>query len=169
VNSWLPMQHTYPSTMITPILRRSFPMRARIDKVRIHPISSTHTQCDYSAHFHAVQPVRRQSLIHSPPSTRFGPTRPSKYSHSSGRPTTSPFLASLHIARGHYISLEDTTYRSRTLGQASTSPFSIWCKVNGGKVTYMHFMEDTLGTTDPFKKDGKKQYVVFEEKGEIEV
>jgi len=33
----------------------------------------------------------------------------------------------------------------------------------------MHFMEDTLGTTDSFKKDGKKQYVVFEEKGEIEV
>jgi len=61
------------------------------------------------------------------------------------------------------------TYRSRTLGQASTSPFSIWCKVNGGKVTYMQFMEDTLGTTDSFKKDGKKQYVVFEEKGEIEV
>lgn len=61
------------------------------------------------------------------------------------------------------------TYRSRTLGQASTSPFSIWCKIVGGKVTYMQFMEDTLGTTDTFKKGGKKQYVVFEEKGEIEV
>lgn len=112
MNSWLPMQHTYPSTMITPILRRSFPMRARIDKVRIHPISSTHTECDYSAHFHAVQPVRRQSLIHSPPSTRFGPTRPSKYSHSSGRPTTSPFLASLHIARGHWDRPAPAPFRS---------------------------------------------------------
>lgn len=62
------------------------------------------------------------------------------------------------------------TYRSRSLGQVSISPFSIWCKVNGdGKVTYMQFMEDTLGSTDSFKKGGLKQYVVFEEKGEIEV
>ena len=61
------------------------------------------------------------------------------------------------------------TYRSRTLGQATTSPFSIWCRVNGGKVTYMQFMEDTLGSTDSFKTSGTKKYVVFEEKGEIEV
>lgn len=62
------------------------------------------------------------------------------------------------------------TYRSRTLGQANTSPFSIWCKVNGnGKVAYMQFMEDTLGTTDTFKKGGKKQYRVFEEEGDFEI
>lgn len=62
------------------------------------------------------------------------------------------------------------TYRSRSLGQVSVSPFSIWCKVNeDGKVTYMQFMENTLGSTDSFKKGGQKQYVVFEENGEIEV
>ena len=62
------------------------------------------------------------------------------------------------------------TYRSRSLGQVSVSLFSIWCKVNeDGKVTYMQFMEDTLGSTDSFKKGGQKQYVVFEENGEIEV
>ena len=62
------------------------------------------------------------------------------------------------------------TYRSRSLGQVSVSPFSIWCKVNEDcKVTYMQFMEDTLGSTNSFKKGGQKQYVVFEEKGEIEV
>lgn len=61
------------------------------------------------------------------------------------------------------------TYRSRSLGQACTSPFSIWCKVNAGKVTYMQFMEDTLASTDTFKKSGKKTYVVFEEEGEIDV
>ena len=33
----------------------------------------------------------------------------------------------------------------------------------------MQFMEDTLGSTDSFRKGGKKQYVVFEENGEIEV
>ena len=62
------------------------------------------------------------------------------------------------------------TYRSRCLGQVSVSPFSIWCKVHeDGKVTYMQFMEDTPGSTDSFKKGGQKQYVVLEEKGEIEV
>ena len=62
------------------------------------------------------------------------------------------------------------TYRSRTLGQASTSPFSIWCRVNGeGKVTYMQFMEDTLDTTNTFRKSGKKQYIVFKKKGDFEV
>ena len=61
------------------------------------------------------------------------------------------------------------TYRSRTLGKASTSPFSIWCKVQGEKLTYVQFLEDTLGTTDWFKKSGKEGYVVFEEKGEIDV
>ena len=62
------------------------------------------------------------------------------------------------------------TYRSRSLGKVSVSPFSIWCKVNEeSKVTYMQFMEDTLGSTDRFKKGGQKQYVVFEENGEIEV
>ena len=62
------------------------------------------------------------------------------------------------------------TYRSRTLGKACTSPFSIWCKVNGdGKVTYMQFMEDTLGSTDTFKKEGVGKYIVFPEKGEFEL
>ncbi|KAL6720104.1 hypothetical protein ACLMJK_002025 [Lecanora helva] len=61
------------------------------------------------------------------------------------------------------------TYRSRALGKASTSPFSIWCKVHEGRVTYMQFMEDTLGTTDSFRQSGKKQYIVFKDKGTIDV
>ena len=32
----------------------------------------------------------------------------------------------------------------------------------------MQFMEDTFGSTDSFKKGGQKQYIVFEEDGEIE-
>ena len=36
------------------------------------------------------------------------------------------------------------TYRSRALGKAYTSPFSIHCKVESGQVTYMLFMEDTV-------------------------
>ena len=62
------------------------------------------------------------------------------------------------------------TYRSRTLGKACTSPFSIWCKVDGnGKVSYMQFMEDTLGSTDTFKKEGMSKYLVLLEDGEFEL
>lgn len=62
------------------------------------------------------------------------------------------------------------TCRSRSLDQANTSPFLIWFKVNWeGKITNMQSMEDTLGTTDTSKKNGKKRYVVFEEQVEVEV
>ena len=62
------------------------------------------------------------------------------------------------------------TYRSNTLGKACTSPFSIWCKVGGdGKVSYMQFMEDTLGSTDTFKTEGVSKYLVLPENGEFEL
>lgn len=62
------------------------------------------------------------------------------------------------------------TYRSRTLGKANTSMFSIWCKVNGEmKVTHMTFMEDTYSTTNTFTTKGKKSYKVFEAQREFEV
>ncbi|KAL8942242.1 MAG: hypothetical protein Q9216_001766 [Gyalolechia sp. 2 TL-2023] len=61
------------------------------------------------------------------------------------------------------------TYRSRTLGKKSTSPFSIWAKVKGAKVTYMQFMEDTLDTTGTFKIGGASKYKVFEGQEEFEV
>ena len=32
----------------------------------------------------------------------------------------------------------------------------------------MQFMEDTLDTTNTFKVDGKKKYLVFKEEGEFE-
>ncbi|KAJ9616934.1 hypothetical protein H2200_000654 [Cladophialophora chaetospira] len=52
------------------------------------------------------------------------------------------------------------TLRSRTLGKACTSPFSIHCKVEAGQVTYMLFMEDTFGTGATFEKAGEKTYEV---------
>ena len=61
------------------------------------------------------------------------------------------------------------TYRSRTLGKTSTSPFSIWAKVVEGKVIYMQFMEDTLDTTATFKVGGSGRYKVFEGQDEFEV
>ncbi|KAL8735052.1 MAG: hypothetical protein Q9181_002966 [Wetmoreana brouardii] len=61
------------------------------------------------------------------------------------------------------------TYRSRTLGKASTSPFSIWAKVKEGKITYMQFMEDTMDTMSTFKTGGASKYKVFEGQEEFEV
>jgi uncharacterized protein len=54
------------------------------------------------------------------------------------------------------------TYRSRTLGKKYKSPFSIHCKVEGGRVVYMQFMEDTFGTGATFEKGGSKTYEVEE-------
>ena len=61
-------------------------------------------------------------------------------------------------------------YKSRTLGKSIKSPFSIHCVVedtavgdDGHKlmITYMQFLEDTLGTTGVFKKQaGYGTYVV---------
>ena len=55
------------------------------------------------------------------------------------------------------------TYRSRTLGKACRSPFSVWCKVDerAGQVVYMQFMEDTLGSTDTFKVGGAGSYGTY--------
>lgn len=47
------------------------------------------------------------------------------------------------------------TYRSRVLGRKYESPFAVRAKVQGGQVTEMLFMEDTLGTTLTFAKGGK--------------
>ena len=46
------------------------------------------------------------------------------------------------------------TYRSKTVGRAVTSPFSILAKVRDGRVTYMQFMEDTFGTAATFRTGG---------------
>ena len=71
-------------------------------------------------------------------------------------------------------------YESRTLGKTIKSPFSIHCIVedvsdengqNKPMITYMQFMEDTLGTTGVFKKDdGYGTYIVDPEtKAEVDV
>ncbi len=61
------------------------------------------------------------------------------------------------------------TYRSRTLGKAITSPFSIFAKVSNGRVTYMQFMEDTFGTASTFRVGGVWKFQSDPAGGEIEV
>jgi hypothetical protein len=46
------------------------------------------------------------------------------------------------------------TYRSVSLEQAVTSPFSIHARVRDGKITYMQFMEDTFATARSFRQKG---------------
>ena len=50
------------------------------------------------------------------------------------------------------------TYRSTNLGKAITSPFSIFARVEDGRITYMQFMEDTFGTAATFQSSGSATY-----------
>ena len=60
------------------------------------------------------------------------------------------------------------TYRSTTIGRAITSPFSILAKVQGGKVIYMQFMEDTFGTASTFRTGGTATFRADPDGGEVE-
>jgi uncharacterized protein len=48
----------------------------------------------------------------------------------------------------------DFQYKSNSLGQIVTSPFSIHYRVVDGQVTYLQFLEDTYATAASFRKDG---------------
>ncbi|KAL8979430.1 MAG: hypothetical protein Q9205_005230 [Flavoplaca limonia] len=61
------------------------------------------------------------------------------------------------------------TYRSRTLGKKTTSPFSVWAKVVEGKVVFMQFMEDTFDMASTVKVEGVGKYKVFDGQQEFEV
>jgi uncharacterized protein len=61
------------------------------------------------------------------------------------------------------------TYTSTKLRKIVTSPFAIFCKVNGGKVTYMQFMEDTFATAASFRSGGTWKFQSDPRGGEVEV
>ena len=46
------------------------------------------------------------------------------------------------------------TLRSRTLGQAATSPMAILAKINNEQITYFQYMEDTFATARTFRSGG---------------
>ena len=46
------------------------------------------------------------------------------------------------------------TYKTRTLGKEITSPFALLVKTTGGKISYIHFLEDTFGTASSFRASG---------------
>lgn len=72
---------------------------------------------------------------------------------------TEAFDVETIFGEGEHVAVFGTfTYRSRNLGRAASSPFSIWATVKGGKVAYMQFMEDTLASTSTFRTGGKAEF-----------
>jgi uncharacterized protein len=61
------------------------------------------------------------------------------------------------------------TYTSTKLRKTITSPFSIFCKVKDGKVTYMQFMEDTFCTASSFRSGGTWKFQSDPAGGEVQI
>jgi uncharacterized protein len=61
------------------------------------------------------------------------------------------------------------TLHSVKLDKSFTSPFSIHVKVKDGSVTYMQYMEDTLGTASTFRSGGSWKFEADPRGGEVEV
>ena len=61
------------------------------------------------------------------------------------------------------------TYTSTKLRKTVTSPFSIFCKVNDGRVVYMQFMEDTFCTASSFRSGGTWKFLSNPDDGEVEI
>ena len=50
------------------------------------------------------------------------------------------------------------TYTSAKRRKTMTTPFSIFCKVKEGRITYMQFMEDTFCTSSSFRSGGAWEF-----------
>jgi ketosteroid isomerase-like protein len=61
------------------------------------------------------------------------------------------------------------TYTSTKLRKTVTTPFSIFCKVTGGKVVYMQFMEDTFCTASSFRSGGTWKFQSDPNGAEVEI
>jgi ketosteroid isomerase-like protein len=52
------------------------------------------------------------------------------------------------IEQGNKVAIFGSfTYRGRESGKEITSPFSLFAKIDDGKVAYIQFLEDTFGTS----------------------
>ena len=60
-------------------------------------------------------------------------------------------------------------YTSTVLGNRVTTPIAIFCKVVGGKLTYMQFMEDTFATSASFRNGGVWTFTSDPAGGEVTV
>ena len=85
--------------------------------------------------------------------------------------TTEAFEIQTLFGEGENVAVFGSfTYRSKVLGKVYTSPMAIWCVVRDEQVTYMRFMEDTLGTAGTFRRNsGKSTYVSIPDRGDVVV
>lgn len=60
------------------------------------------------------------------------------------------------------------TLTSKSVGRTFTSPFCVLATVKNGRVTYMQYLEDTLGTSSTFRSGGAAKYRSDPAGGEIE-
>ncbi len=51
------------------------------------------------------------------------------------------------------------TYTSTVLGKTITSPFTVFIRVTGGKISHMQFMEDTFMTSSSFRSRGTWHFI----------
>ena len=61
------------------------------------------------------------------------------------------------------------TLTSTVLKKTTTSPFSIFCKMADGKISYMQFMEDTFATSSTFRSSGVWTFRSNPDGGEVSV
>ena len=61
------------------------------------------------------------------------------------------------------------TYTSTKLRKTVTTPFAILCKLKGGKVSYMQFMEDTFCTASSFRSGGTWKFQSDPNGGKVEI
>jgi len=83
---------------------------------------------------------------------------------------TDSFLPEAIFGEGENVAVFGRfTYTSAKLRKTVTSPFAIFCKVKGGKVTYMQFMEDTFCTASSFRSGGTWKFQSDPQGGEVEI
>jgi uncharacterized protein len=61
------------------------------------------------------------------------------------------------------------TYTSTKMHKKVTTPFAILCRLQGGKVQYMQFMEDTFCTASSFRSGGTWKFQSDPDRGEVEI
>jgi len=61
------------------------------------------------------------------------------------------------------------TYTSTKMRKTATTPFAILCRLKGGKVQYMQFMEDTFCTASSFRSGGTWRFQSDPNGGEVEI
>jgi uncharacterized protein len=61
------------------------------------------------------------------------------------------------------------TYRSTVLSKLVTTPFAVFARVEGGRCTYLQFMEDTFATGASFRSGGSWTFHSNPDSGQVTI